>query len=101
MIGKNRAVVNGLAELVTVFAEDQIARNWVLLDFIERLKNDLCTQMDKLQGESENPGSVQHTAAMMHLFNLIWQNFPNQNIYKNMSDGTAGDEEFTLGLDLE
>lgn len=99
LISNNRTVVNGLADLIAVFADDPAARTWVTLDFIERLKKQLCAQMDNMQNEMENPEAIQNMAAAMQLFNLIWQNFPNQNIYKKISDKTSTDDDFTLGLE--
>uniref|UniRef100_A0A914LPH2 UBA domain-containing protein n=1 Tax=Meloidogyne incognita TaxID=6306 RepID=A0A914LPH2_MELIC len=88
LLNKNRSVVLGLAELITIFAEDHLARSWVDDEFIGLLINELSIELDKLSsGEQQKDDEYgRQFSSLLHLFCLVWQNFPNQKIYKRVSN---------------
>jgi len=88
LLNKNRSVVLGLAELITIFAEDHLARSWVDDEFIGLLINELSIELDKLSsgGQQKDDEYGRQFSSLLHLFCLVWQNFPNQKIYKRVSN---------------
>nr|CAD2160959.1 unnamed protein product [Meloidogyne enterolobii] len=88
LLNKNRSVVLGLAELITIFAEDHLARSWVDDEFIGLLINELSIELDKLSsgGHQKDDEYGRQFSSLLHLFCLVWQNFPNQKIYKRVSN---------------
>ncbi|KAL7072127.1 hypothetical protein ACQ4LE_008758 [Meloidogyne hapla] len=88
LLNKNRSVVLGLAELVTIFAEDHLARSWVDDEFIGLLIKELGNELDKLSngGQLKEEEYGRQFSSLLHLFCLVWQNFPNQKIYKRVSN---------------
>jgi hypothetical protein len=100
LISQDRCVIVGLSELVAVFVDDPLARSWVDDEFIGRLTDEVNRQLDSLTGQEENAELVGKLAALLHLFCLVWQNFPNLNIHKRVGprDGDNTSAEASGGF---
>lgn len=93
LINRSSSVILGLSELIAVFADDPLTRSWVKNEFITRLITELNTELNPLANinaaESMDNQQIARLASMLHLFCLVWQNFPNQGIYKLLHNGNT------------
>lgn len=97
----NPAVIFGLADLLAVFADDPLARSWIDGEFIGRLINELNPYMSKLINSAstdeteENKKQIEKLSSLLHLFCLVWKNFPNQGIHIRLQNRIP-DENTTM-----